>query len=583
MKKTNKLLAILPCLAMFISLLPTWALAEEELPAEAPAAELIQESVQEEPEAELPEQTTEPEVLAEEAPIYEEAVIEEPVEEVLPEPSEEVSPEETPDAEQSVTAEEPAVLPGTESADAEAEAAPTDVVVTEAVAEPEAQESAEETEAVPVKIVFAVTPENAELIIYTKDEYEAKSVIDPGEDGSYLLFPGEYFYALTAEGYVGVEEETFTVEPSEEPIEVELTLVPVQPEEGAENTEEATAEAAKEETATLMATSGTCGANLTWTLDDEGTLTISGSGTMDGTKDEYLENPPWEKTKIKKLVIESGVTDVGSYAFSDCENLEQIEIGNSVKTIGNYAFSGCSALKELNIPGNVVHIGNEAFVSCSKIINLVISEGVKTLGQRTFGYCSSLMTVKLPGSLTEVGHEAFNQGGFEGGFETSGHVQEVYYGGTEQRAKEIFNYSQYGLQGAIWHYATSDDEGWELCGSSLLWQYDSNTRILHIKGAGPMWNWKDPDYYTGAPWYEYAGKITNISAGGCCIQTTLPIKEKQYIGVSLPDTGIDEVMVGIIRRTRRLPTGKLALHIQFVQISLFAKNRINTLVYKYEL
>lgn len=82
---------------------------------------------------------------------------------------------------------------------------------------------------------------------------------------------------------------------------------------------------------------------------------------------------------------------------------------------------------------------------------------------------------------------------------------------------------------------------------------------------------------------EYAGKVTNISAGGCCIQTTLPIKEKQYIGVSLPDTGIDEVIVGIIRRTRRLPTGKLALHIQFLQISLAAKNRIHTLVYKYEL
>ena len=82
---------------------------------------------------------------------------------------------------------------------------------------------------------------------------------------------------------------------------------------------------------------------------------------------------------------------------------------------------------------------------------------------------------------------------------------------------------------------------------------------------------------------EYAGKITNISAGGCCIQTSLPIKEKQYIGVSLPDTGIDEVMVGIIRKTRKLQTGKLALHIQFLQISLAAKNRINTLVYKYEL
>lgn len=82
---------------------------------------------------------------------------------------------------------------------------------------------------------------------------------------------------------------------------------------------------------------------------------------------------------------------------------------------------------------------------------------------------------------------------------------------------------------------------------------------------------------------EYEGKITNISAGGCCIQTSLPIKEKQYIGVILPDTGIEETIVGIIRRTRRLPNGKLALHIQFVQISLASKNKINTLVYKYEL
>ena len=82
---------------------------------------------------------------------------------------------------------------------------------------------------------------------------------------------------------------------------------------------------------------------------------------------------------------------------------------------------------------------------------------------------------------------------------------------------------------------------------------------------------------------KYEGKLTNISAGGCCIQTNLPIKEKQYIGIVLPETGIEETIVGIIRRTRRLPTGMLALHIQFVQISLSSKNRIHTLVYKYEL
>ena len=82
---------------------------------------------------------------------------------------------------------------------------------------------------------------------------------------------------------------------------------------------------------------------------------------------------------------------------------------------------------------------------------------------------------------------------------------------------------------------------------------------------------------------DYPGKITNISAGGCCIQTDLPIKENQYIGIVLPETGIEETIVGIIRKTRKLQTGKLALHIQFVQISLTTKNRINTLVYKYEL
>lgn len=82
---------------------------------------------------------------------------------------------------------------------------------------------------------------------------------------------------------------------------------------------------------------------------------------------------------------------------------------------------------------------------------------------------------------------------------------------------------------------------------------------------------------------NYEGKITNISAGGCCIQTTLPIKENQYIGINLEQAGINETLVGMIRRTRRLPSGKLALHIQFVQISLKSKNRIHTLVYKYEL
>lgn len=81
---------------------------------------------------------------------------------------------------------------------------------------------------------------------------------------------------------------------------------------------------------------------------------------------------------------------------------------------------------------------------------------------------------------------------------------------------------------------------------------------------------------------KHDGKITNISAGGCCIQTDLPIKDNQSIVVTLPAKGLTEQMPGVIRRTRKLPNGKFALHIQFKNISIQTKNKIYTLVYKYE-
>lgn len=82
---------------------------------------------------------------------------------------------------------------------------------------------------------------------------------------------------------------------------------------------------------------------------------------------------------------------------------------------------------------------------------------------------------------------------------------------------------------------------------------------------------------------KYKGKLTNISAGGCCINTTLPIKENQLIGITLPEHGIDETIIGVIKRTRKLPNMTFSLHIQFLQLSLKTKNQIYTMVYKYEL
>ena len=64
--------------------------------------------------------------------------------------------------------------------------------------------------------------------------------------------------------------------------------------------------------------SGTCGSNLTWTLDDEGTLRIEGNGRM---KDYSEDIPaPWHDygLTVTSVVLSDSINYVGNYAFSDC-------------------------------------------------------------------------------------------------------------------------------------------------------------------------------------------------------------------------------------------------------------------------
>ena len=76
--------------------------------------------------------------------------------------------------------------------------------------------------------------------------------------------------------------------------------------------------------------SGTCGENAAWTLDDEGTLTISGQGAM---ADYSLAGAPWysySSSDIRQIVVEEGITKIGDSAFCGCTGLTGVTLPDSL-------------------------------------------------------------------------------------------------------------------------------------------------------------------------------------------------------------------------------------------------------------
>ena len=103
---------------------------------------------------------------------------------------------------------------------------------------------------------------------------------------------------------------------------------------------------------------GTCGAdgdgsNLIWSLDDEGTLTISGTGKMADYETSDTNKSPWySSTNIKSAIVGDGVTSIGAYAFYACDSLTRIIIPESMTSIGENAFYDCSELKDVYYRGS---------------------------------------------------------------------------------------------------------------------------------------------------------------------------------------------------------------------------------------
>ena len=158
--------------------------------------------------------------------------------------------------------------------------------------------------------------------------------------------------------------------------------------------------------------SGTCGgmdddASVTWTLDSDGTLTISGDGKIGEVNSFYFM--PWSQYRddIKTLVIEEGVTGIGGYTFQNCTNLVSIRFPSGITSIGSRAFSGCSALTEIDIPEGVVIVDSYAFEKCKSLEKVNLADSIEVLGGYVFSECSALVSVDLPENLCTVPNNAF--------------------------------------------------------------------------------------------------------------------------------------------------------------------------------
>ena len=181
---------------------------------------------------------------------------------------------------------------------------------------------------------------------------------------------------------------------------------------------------------------GVCGDNLNWEFNDQnGTLTITGSGDMFDY--EWTGNEDWQpfRSQIKAVLlpdgltsvgqcafirfpitgnvaIPTGVTRIGDGAFNDCD-MSAVTIPDSVKTIGYGAFCSCDNLTEIKIPAGITEIGEEVFASCTGLNAVTIPGNIQAIGNRAFQSCTGLKSVTFPDSVTIIGDNAFCGTGLE--------------------------------------------------------------------------------------------------------------------------------------------------------------------------
>ena len=142
----------------------------------------------------------------------------------------------------------------------------------------------------------------------------------------------------------------------------------------------------------------TWGDNISWTLDSEGTLTITGDGDM---YTEQMSDSPWidYKDQVTNVVFNGNITSISNRAFQEHTNLKSITLPDTITEIGLRAFAECPNLETVNMPENLIQIGMGAFINCTALESVELPERVMYIGEYAFDGCTALKTLTVQSDL----------------------------------------------------------------------------------------------------------------------------------------------------------------------------------------
>ena len=284
--------------------------------------------------------------------------------------------------------------------------------------------------------------------------------------------------------------------------------------------------------------------DISWLIDESGTLTISGNGAI---PEKWTQNTltQAQSDKVTKFVIEEGVTQIGdsafrgmdylgsvslpnsvtsieAYAFYECELLKNVSFAKGLKSIGELAFYKCklsevilpegltslgyyafllnTKLKKVEIPSSLSVINTGDFSKCDALREIVIPEGVERIESGAFSDCKLIKSINIPSTVTYIAATAFGGYNFK---------SEFYFEGTVDDWINIFEFDPHesylqNIHECVVH--TSDYTGtiYGKLGDNVFWTYDKSNASLHVMGKGATIDTSPSDI---RPWWNRGDNI----------------------------------------------------------------------------